>query len=1137
MEQVEILSGNELIIQGGLEAGFSLYTGYPGSPLADYFNILSKRREEFKQRGIKVVIANSEANAAAMASGAKQVGRDCLIAMKSMGLHVASDALSVGNFSNPGQELPHKSGVVIVVGDDPWSQSTSTPADSRYLFKHLHIPFLEPATPQELKDWMKIALGLSRSTSVYQGLLLTTAMAEGGGRIQTGKACAVSPEKEKVNSNKFDLSETVMVPPNSLKADQTMIKERFPKVEMAMGELNLDKIEGDCDCPIGIISSGVTFETVKQVLEEENTLEKFSLYKLASSFPLIKKNLLPWLQKRTSLIVVEEKRGFLETELKEFCHQHEISIPIFGKKFKDQEGFPAYGGLDFDIIKDKLNNASDLLGHSLRSSPVKNFSPLKEIFRRLPTFCPGCPHRETLSLLKDLRKKLKEKNIDLISHGDVGCYSLSFLPPFKEMHNLSAMGQGGALGSGMDIFTKNPSVILMGDSTFFHSGITDISHSVQMGHNILYILLENDNTAMTGHQATPTTGQNVAGESRPRQDILEAVRGLGVSDVLEINPSDRYFYYSCLIDYIEKPGVKVIVSRKECALTFHGRKKTEQRELFKKGWTLPKKTFYQINTDACEDCRACVESTGCPGLTFSLGAYGRKVSIDPQICVGDSYCTKIKACPSFERVDVYHYHPTKWRKNRTLPLDALAKLPLPNPKTSFDKIAKGSRFRAVITGVGGSGVTTISRLLAEAANHMGGRSDLDFKFFDQKGLAQRNGHVTGHVAIFAKGTSCDFVTSRGKADLLLSPDLLDGAQHVDLLSPSGLAIMDNTFQAPLELMLSDKREETPFECLGSQLKENLGDNIQMLPLKKIAELAFGNSLYASTILLGATFQADALPFSLEDMHKSIERTFKGSDQETNRLAFGLGRYTWTQYLAGKGEALLSSLGHQGEASPLSLFEQSIGESLLPWQRKRPIIALYQENLKKLKQIFSDLDESHLAQYLHDLYIYDRGKCIQDFLKYAESINELYPDKDLKAVALRTLVKTFFIKDEIFVSHIMISPVKELREKEFYTKLGSAYKIFYINRPSFDIMGKTLAFDFHPKKWMLRIMRHMRVLRKILSSWHSREKKISLSIRQEITNGLGSLKYEEKAKRLNELDNIKGYREVRYEKAGRSLHTA
>ena len=149
MSNFKIMSGNELIVQGALEAGYSLYTGYPGSPLADYFNILHEKKKEIENLGARVVIGNSEANAAAMASGAKQAGKDVCVAMKSMGLHVASDALSVGNFADPGKKtdlsetgIELSPGVVVVVGDDPWSQSTSTPADSRFLFKHLHIPFL-----------------------------------------------------------------------------------------------------------------------------------------------------------------------------------------------------------------------------------------------------------------------------------------------------------------------------------------------------------------------------------------------------------------------------------------------------------------------------------------------------------------------------------------------------------------------------------------------------------------------------------------------------------------------------------------------------------------------------------------------------------------------------------------------------------------------------------------------------------------------------------------------------------------------------------------------------------------------------------------------------------------------------------
>ena len=320
--ETDVLNGNALIVRGGLEAGFSLYTGYPGSPMADYFTILGRMGPDLAAKGIRVAIANSEANAAAMASGAKQAGRDCLVAMKSMGLHVAGDALSVGNFANPGPVRAHDDGrtrypgTVIAVGDDPWSISTSTPADSRYLFKHLHIPFLEPSTPQELKDWVKTALDISRLSSVYQGLLLTTFMAEGGGRVRLGTEAGVPGPLALLEPADFDLSRNVMVPPNSLKADARMAGERFPRVLDVYAGMKLDRLYGDEDARVGALSSGAVFETLKQAMEETGLLEKMSLYKAAGSFPLVEDALVGYLAGLDWLVVVEEKRGFLEGEVR-----------------------------------------------------------------------------------------------------------------------------------------------------------------------------------------------------------------------------------------------------------------------------------------------------------------------------------------------------------------------------------------------------------------------------------------------------------------------------------------------------------------------------------------------------------------------------------------------------------------------------------------------------------------------------------------------------------------------------------------------------------------------------------------------------------------------------------------------------
>ena len=1109
-KNIQILNGNELIIQGALEAGFHLYTGYPGSPLAEYFNILYEKKAEFHEKGIRVVIANSEANAAAMASGAKQAHKNALVAMKSMGLHVASDALSVGNFANPGT-----GGVVIVVGDYPWSISTSSPADSRYLFKHLHIPFLDPSTPTELKDWMKIALDISLETSVYQGLLLTTFMAEGGGRVEVGIEKEIDSQLISLNPAEFDLSKNVMVPPNSLKADGAMIKERFPKVLEVLKNYSLDKIFGNTDSKVGFISSGAVFEILKHVLDDNLSLDRFSMYKVAAPYPLVSDLLLPYLSKLDTLIVVEEKRGFLETELYELCSRHNLKLKIYGKNIDDLEGFPIYGGLNYEIILDRVSKIFTKLGLSACHATNPGIMLTEVLPRRLPTFCPGCPHRETLSLLKDLRLTLKKQNINLISHGDVGCYSLSFLEPFKEMHNLSAMGQGGALGAGVDLFTTNPSIVLMGDSTFFHSGITDISNSVQMNHSITYILLDNDNTAMTGHQFTPRTGESVEGYKRPSQDMLNMVKAIGVAEAIEVNPSDRYFYQNLLRETVMKKGVKVIISNKECGLTFHGRKKSEERKTFSKGETLEVAKFYQINTDACEDCRACVELTGCPGLSQTFDAYGSKVYIDPQICVSDSYCTKIKACPSFELVEVSNFHPTKY-KTQKADNSSKENLPLPIIKKSLNDIANGSDFRLVVTGVGGSGVTTISRVLAEASKKMGGRSDLDFKFVDQKGLAQRNGNVTSHLSIFKAGKSHCQITPLGGADLLLSPDLLDGSQHLSFLSSSGELILDKSFQVPLSILLDRGVEKEPINeaVLYEKLKSTFGNRVSIFPFKHNSEENLGKNVYASAMLLGAAFQKGLLPFELEEMIEAFTKTMKKAELQFNLEAFQIGR-----------EMVLGKLSHKNSdvINEIELLKTSIMESALT--NGQSLVNLFVKYHNELLTIFPELDSDHLARYVHDLIIFDRGEYLNQYIADAKKIRDIYNSIELQKIALRTLAKTYFLKDEVFVSHLMISPMRRREDFLRYGDLGTSIKKSFINRPSFNFGEKKVEFDVSPTKSMLKLMRQARVLRKILPQWHRLERDIAQRIRSQIL--ASSLNYQA----LKALENIKGYREERYKNAG------
>lgn len=1120
----KILSGNELIIQGGLEAGFSLYTGYPGSPLADFFNILFLKKEEIKKLGPKVVLANSEANAAAMASGAKMAGRDCLVAMKSMGLNVAADALSVGNFANPGEkDSTKKSGVVVVVGDDPWSISTSAPVDSRYLYQHLHIPFLEPADPQELKDWMKIALELSRESSVYVGILLTTFLAEGGGRVSCDEPVSVEQGTQKeLDPDKFDLSLNVMVPPNSLKSDRLMIEERFPKYLKALHEIKLDRTMGNLESEFVFLSCGGAFTSLKQVLEDMDLISQVKLIKLAGSFPLDEAFLIEQLSGCKKIVIVEEKRGFLEEQIGSLLHRNELKAEVFGKKFKSEVGFPAHGGLSYEIVAKKVHQLAEKLGLSLPCHEGLNSLTFEQpVPMRLPTFCPGCPHRETLSLLKELRGILDKRGMKLISHGDVGCYSLSFLEPFKEMHDLSAMGQGGAMASGTDIFVNNPSVVLIGDSTFFHSGVSAVSNSVQLGHNITYIILDNDNTAMTGHQMTPRTGVAVDGSARPKQDIVGLVKSMGVTQVYSINPSDRYFYKNLLEEVVTAKGTKVIISNKECALTFHGRKKKEERNQLNNGQPIPEKTFYQINLEACEDCRVCVSMTGCPGLAQTEDAYGTKVTIDPQICVNDSYCTKLKACPSFEQVTVTNYMPAKSGSSQ---ISSSTKLPTPEPVISLQQIFEGRSFRSVIIGVGGSGVTTISRVMAECCEDMEGVQGLDFKFVDQKGLAQRNGSVTSHAILFSKDRAHGQLTPLGGADLVISPDLIEGMRGLPFLSDKGIMIVDSKYQSPLSLLLDHHNELGP-EQLQHELRDKLKERVHMYPFKDVSYKVFGRSVYSNAMILGFAFQIGRLPFSEKSVVEAIARATPKAEVENNQIAFSIGRD-----IAVNGEDSLFFKEGQDEEKPIN-FGKSIAEAyLLPWQ-KQQLVVQFNHWVKKFTESFPLLRPLHLKQYLHDQIVFNKGRNISDFFEKVTLISQKRSDQEELCKWVQLLAKTYWVKDEVYVAHQLSSPIKRERDLRKYGSLGSSFKVGHINRPEFDVFGLKLSFDIRTKPWMLKIMRHLRILRVMLPSWHKQERKINLLVRNELMNLVQSELPLSELDRFKELQEIKGYRQVRYDNAG------
>ena len=388
------------------------------------------------------------------------------------------------------------------------------------------------------------------------------------------------------------------------------------------------------------------------------------------------------------------------------------------------------------------------------------------------------------------------------------------------------------------------------------------------------------------------------------------------------------------------------------------------------------------------------------------------------------------------------------------------------------------------------------------------------------------------MAIFKKGKSYGAVTPMGTADLLLSPDLLDGSQAISFLSKKGLAILDTEFQMPLSILLDYGEEGEPMgkHEIRKKLEDKLGDRLVLASLKKICKDLVGKSVYASGMILGMAFQSGRLPFSLENMRTAFENTIYPEELDNNWKAFNLGRLTYLE-----GDQLFFE--HYIPSESYSLEKhllKSISDSFLPWHNKKYFVELFYRYQKRLEKVFPEIDRDHLMKYLHDQIIYNRGANLEDFISEAGMISVNYSDLRDRKIALSTLAKCFFVKDEVFVSHQMLSPMQKYRDDKLYKELGTKYIKTRINRPKFSIFGLAFEMDLSPKDWMFKIMRHMRILRILMPSIHTKDYKISKEIREELKNKVYKLEGNEKTKRLVQMENIKGYRGIRYDKAEKVL---
>ena len=1191
-----VYTGCELLVKGALESGVSLLTGYPGSPLAEVFDVIQRNAELLKSNGIVAQIGNNEALSIARLNGSQMADLRAIAFMKSVGLHVASDALAISNLAGT------TGGAVVVVGDDTWSHSTQVPADSRFLARHVYTPLIEPSTFQELKDWVNCAFQISAAADLYVCYLTTENQASGGGNVElqpniypdiTGLK-RVNLDTELINADK-----RVVLPPHTAQIETETLRERLPTALETAKNLGLNEIQFAQDGsnkkrhPLGFVSTGLAHSYLLHALGELNLYGDIPILKLGLTHPIDADIVREFAEQVNEIYVVEEKRPLLENEIKALLTQMyqdgniKQYVNVWGKQFADGlAGIPAVSGLDASILIQKLIPLFKHLSavsrqpsavsqevfdeHSTSSTESRN--PKAEshlaidlnhlaceetlqaavseqeidIPKRTPTFCPGCPHRDSSSVLLEITRQFTDADymkkhhdsgaVDLVYHGDIGCYSMLKYEPFPRlMHNLSAMALGGGSGAGIDPFIDNKQIVFMGDSTFFHGGMAAISDSIKNDQDITYIILDNQTTAMTGHQPTPAGELDLLGNPTFAQDIEKVAQGLAGDSEIEIvrtNPEDRVNYKKYLEKTILKPGVKIVIADKECAITYHRRLRREQRSIIAKDGFLKSEKHINITHEVCEFCRECTTETGCPGLKVVGTDYGEKIAIDQSNCVTDGACARIKyACPAFEEVIVTRKRPPQDQAIAAGYRDLLSDAPLPPPRLiPFDR-----SWNMYAGGVGGMGIGTISKVLVVGGYLQG----YDVTFCDRKGLAIRNGGVYTHIAYTHSGIHTSPVIPYGKADLLLGLDILEAVRGITAHSLFRVASPDRT-----AAVVNTAKTETISTLIGQDEfdSDTLEEAIQThtrsdayfgTDLFTVSEQLFGNKLYANIMLLGTAFQRQLIPLELEPLQLALKQMVPLADLETNMQAFNVGRR-----LALDPHQIVDEAPKQLTYAEMLAEKRRILEKKRSGKRLAQAYTALVESAVETLDLGSDDIHRILARYIYDLVQFEDLNYARMYVEKIKQVHandsETYNYRATEA-AIRYLHKVMLIKDEVYVAHLLTSEEKLERDKELYkvdTKNGDKIRYVHLNRPHFTIMGIDFEADIDTRNWQLNLMKRMKFLRRWLPEWHAKEKAFREWYITRVIDTFAPTDAEAYQRHLQALEcveEVRGYREIRYPK--------
>jgi len=580
-----LLSANEAVARGAWEAGVAVASAYPGTPSTEILEALARYPDVYAEW------APNEKVAMDVAIGAAYAGRRALTCMKHVGLNVAADAFFYASMTGA------EAGLVFVSADDPEMHSSQNEQDNRRYAKFARVPCLEPADSQEAKDLVGVALELSEQFDTPVMLRLTTRLSHTDTLVELGERVARPPTVDKYPRNP---AKYVMVPGHA-RQRHPIIEERISQVANFAETFPHNRIEwGQRD--LGIVTCGIAYQYAKEVFPEASVLQ------LGMSYPLPRRMVLDFAAQVDRLIVLEELDPFLEEEIRLMgAYVYSGPEPYTGSK----SIFPLTGELEPGVVREAAI-AADLLPASAAAPVIR---PQKgELPSRPPVLCPGCPHRGVFVVLGRSRLPVQ---------GDIGCYTLGLLPPLSSIHTCGCMGAGIGVAHGADMAgDEERHVAVIGDSTFFHTGMPALLNVVYNRGKSITVIMDNRSTAMTGHQDNPSTGRTLQEQETVKIEFEPLVRALGVEEVHTVDAYDlkgvREAFKACR----EHDGPAVLITRRACALL----------PKVRRTW-LP----LRIDPQKCVACWSCIR-TGCPALRKSEEIYEtnnrQKAEIDPLLCTG-----------------------------------------------------------------------------------------------------------------------------------------------------------------------------------------------------------------------------------------------------------------------------------------------------------------------------------------------------------------------------------------------------------------------------------------------------------------------------------------------------------------------